>query len=61
MCIRDRFGDTVGLGVLLLQAMYNEQIVALWGAILASGLLGTGFFAVVALAEQRIVFWKSEL
>jgi len=55
------FGDTVGLGVLLLQAMYNEQIVALWGAILASGLLGTGFFAVVALAEQRIVFWKSEL
>ncbi|MFE8646607.1 ABC transporter permease [Sphingomonas sp. NCPPB 2930] len=55
------FGDTVGLGVLLLQAMYNEQMVALWGAILAAGLLGTSFFGVVALLERRIVFWRSEL
>lgn len=55
------FGDTVGLGVLLLQAMYNEQMVALWGAILAAGLLGTSFFGVVALLERRIVFWRSEI
>jgi NitT/TauT family transport system permease protein len=55
------FGDTVGLGVLLLQAMYNEQVVALWAAILVSGLLGTAFYGVVAWAERRIVFWRAEL
>lgn len=54
------FGDTVGLGVLLLQAMYNEHMVALWAAILMCGLLGTSFYGLVALAERRIVFWKSE-
>lgn len=55
------FGDTTGIGVLLLQAMYNEQIVALWGAILTAGLLGTSFFGLVAFIEQRVVFWKTEL
>lgn len=55
------FGDTVGIGVLLLQAMYNEQVIALWGAILTAGFLGTSFFGVVALIEKRVVFWRSEL
>lgn len=55
------FGETVGIGVLLLQAMYNEQMVALWGAILTAGLLGTGLFGLVALIEKRVVFWRSEL
>ncbi|OZI50503.1 ABC transporter permease [Bordetella genomosp. 4] len=55
------FGDTTGLGVLLLQAMYNEQVIALWAAILMSGLLGTSFYGLVALAERRVVFWRSEL
>jgi ABC-type nitrate/sulfonate/bicarbonate transport system, permease component len=55
------FGDTVGLGVLLLQAMYNEQVPALWAAILVCGLLGTSFYGTVALAERRIVFWRTEL
>jgi NitT/TauT family transport system permease protein len=54
------FGDTTGLGVLLLQAMYTENVVALWGALLASALLGTGFFAVVTAAERRLVFWSAE-
>nr|WP_281417240.1 ABC transporter permease subunit [Plastoroseomonas hellenica] len=54
------FGDTTGIGVLLLQAMYNENVVALWAAILCSALLGTGFYALVALAERRIVFWGAE-
>lgn len=54
------FGDTVGLGVLLLQAMYNEQVVALWAAILVAGLLGTTFYGLVALAEKKFVFWKAE-
>lgn len=55
------FGDTVGLGVLLLQAMYNENVVSLWATILVSGLLGTSFYGVVAWAEHKIVFWKAEL
>jgi len=54
------FGDTTGLGVLLLQAMYTENVVAIWGALLAAALLGTGCYAVVAAAEQRVVFWSAE-
>lgn len=55
------FGDSVGLGVLLLQAMYNENVVALWAAMLASALLGTGFYGLLAVIERKFVFWKSEL
>jgi NitT/TauT family transport system permease protein len=51
------FGDTTGLGVLLLQAMFTENVVGIWGALLASALLGTGFYVVVAAAERRLVFW----
>jgi NitT/TauT family transport system permease protein len=54
------FGDTTGLGVLLLQAMFTENVVAIWGALLAAALLGTGFYAVVAAAERRLVFWSAE-
>jgi NitT/TauT family transport system permease protein len=54
------FGDTTGLGVLLLQAMYTENVVTLWGALLASALLGTGFYAAVAATERRLVFWSAE-
>jgi NitT/TauT family transport system permease protein len=54
------FGDITGLGVLLLQAMYTENVVAIWGALLASALLGTGFYACVALAERKLVFWSAE-
>jgi NitT/TauT family transport system permease protein len=35
-------------------------VVAIWGALLASALLGTGFYAVVAAAERRLVFWSAE-
>lgn len=54
------FGDTTGIGVLLLQAMYNESVVALWAAILCAAALGTGFYALVAAAERVIVFWGAE-
>lgn len=54
------FGDTTGIGVLLLQAMFNENVPALWAAIFTSAVLGTGFYALVALAERRIVFWGAE-
>jgi NitT/TauT family transport system permease protein len=54
------FGDTRGLGVLLLQAMYNENVVGMWAAILCAALLGTLFYAVVAAAERALVFWGAE-
>ncbi|GGK07142.1 ABC transporter permease [Pseudomonas matsuisoli] len=55
------FGDTTGLGVLLLQAMYNENMVGLWAAILASALLGTTFYGLMALIERTCVFWRNDL
>ncbi len=54
------FGDTTGLGVLLLQAMFNENAVGLWAALLMCALLGTLFYAAVALVERRLVFWGAE-
>ena len=54
------FGDTTGLGVLLLQAMFNENVVGIWAALITSALLGTTFYAVVAAAERAVVFWGAE-
>ncbi|MGV8935771.1 MAG: ABC transporter permease [Allorhizobium sp.] len=54
------FGDTTGLGVLLLQAMYNENVVGIWATIVVSACLGMGLYGVVALAERKIVFWGNE-
>jgi NitT/TauT family transport system permease protein len=54
------FGDTTGLGVLLLQAMFTENVVAIWGALLACALLGTSFYAAVSAAERWLVFWSAE-
>lgn len=54
------FGDTTGLGVLLLQAMYAENVTGLWAAILCSAVLGTGLYAAVAGAERLLVFWGAE-
>lgn len=54
------FGDTTGLGVLLLQAMFNENAAGLWAALLCCALVGTAFYAVVAFVERRLVFWGAE-
>lgn len=54
------FGDTTGLGVLLLQAMYNENVVGLWAAIFCAAILGTGFYTLVAAVERAVVFWGAE-
>ncbi|MCQ1776200.1 ABC transporter permease [Neorhizobium galegae] len=54
------FGDTTGLGVLLLQAMYNENVVGIWVTIVASACLGIGLYGAVSEAERRIVFWGAE-
>ncbi len=55
------FGDSVGVGVLLLQAMYNEQIPSLWAAIFLAGAIGTLFYVLVSGIEARLVFWRDEL
>lgn len=34
------FGDVTSLGVMLVQAMFNEHMARLWGVILVCGLLG---------------------
>ena len=53
------FGDTTGLGVLLLQAMYSENMVSIWATILCSAALGLTLYGAVALLEKRIVFWEA--
>jgi NitT/TauT family transport system permease protein len=55
------FGDSVGVGVLLLQAMYNEQVPSLWAAIFLAGAIGTTLYALVNWAESRLVFWRRDL
>jgi NitT/TauT family transport system permease protein len=55
------FGDTLGLGVTLLTAMYNEQVAVLWAAILCTAVLGSGLYGIVAVVERAVVFWKEEL
>ncbi len=55
------FGDTVGLGVLLLQAMFNEQMPRLWAAILLAAVLGSCLYLLVTAVERRVVWWREEL
>ncbi|WP_149536254.1 ABC transporter permease [Siccirubricoccus phaeus] len=55
------FGATQGVGAMLLAALFNEQVVAIWAAILAAAAVGSALFALVALAERALVFWREEL
>jgi NitT/TauT family transport system permease protein len=55
------FGSAVGVGAVLLAALFNEQIVALWAAILMAAAVGGAIFATVALAEHWLVHWREEL
>lgn len=55
------FGDTVGLGILLLQAMYNEALPRMWGIIVICGVLGIVLYAVIEAIERRWVWWKPEI
>ncbi len=40
--------------------MYNENVVAIWAALLVSAVLGLGLYAVVAALERILVFWGAE-
>jgi NitT/TauT family transport system permease protein len=55
------FGDTVGLGILLLQAMYNENLPRMWGVIVICGVLGILLYALLELVERLWVWWKPEI
>ena len=54
------FGDTVGIGVMLLQSLYFEQVPRMWVLIIASGLLGTALYGALSLLERRFVWWRPE-
>ncbi|ODN69402.1 hypothetical protein [Methylobrevis pamukkalensis] len=54
------FGETVGLGVLLLQAMYMEEIPRIWLLILACGALGGLLYGSLVLIERRYVWWRGD-
>lgn len=54
------FGDTVGLGVMLLQALYFEQVPRVWLLIITTGLMGTLLYAILAAFERRFIWWRAE-
>jgi NitT/TauT family transport system permease protein len=54
------FGDTVGLGVMLLQALYFEQVTRVWVLVVACGALGTLLYGGLALIERRCVWWRAD-
>jgi NitT/TauT family transport system permease protein len=55
-------GIQTGLGIAILNfsRYYNQSPPRLWATIVAAGLLGIAFFAVVALVERLVVRWKVE-
>ncbi|MGE0874529.1 MAG: ABC transporter permease [Burkholderiales bacterium] len=55
------FGDTVGLGILLLQAMYNENLPRLWSVIVICGAIGILLYALLEAIERRWIWWKQEI
>ncbi|MGE0714908.1 MAG: ABC transporter permease [Alphaproteobacteria bacterium] len=55
------FGDTVGLGILLVQAMYAENMPRLWSVVVACGALGAGLYGILAAIERRFVWWGRDL
>lgn len=52
------FGDNVGLGVMLLQALYFEQVERVWVLITACGLLGACLYGLIAFIERKYVWWR---
>lgn len=54
------FGDTVGLGVLLIQALYFEQVPRIWVLIIACAILGTIPYALLVLVERRWIWWRAD-
>jgi NitT/TauT family transport system permease protein len=55
------FGASRGLGVILLTAMFDNQVTQLWAAILATGVTGTALFLTVVALQKRIAWWQTEV
>lgn len=55
------FGDTLGLGILLLQAMYAENMVRLWSVVVCCGALGAILYGSVAWLAKRYVWWSKDV
>lgn len=55
------FGATRGLGVVLLTAMFDNQIELLWAGILLTGLTGTALFWVVVAIQKKAAWWQMEV
>lgn len=55
------FGSSQGLGVVLLTAMFDNQVPQLWAGILLTGLTGTVLFWVVVALQQKIAWWQAEV
>jgi NitT/TauT family transport system permease protein len=55
------FGASRGLGVILLTAMFDNQVTQLWVAILATGVTGTALFLAVVALQKKIAWWQTEV
>ncbi len=53
------FGASQGLGVVLLTAMFDNDVEQLWAGILLTGVTGTALFAVVVLLQRKFVWWHA--
>lgn len=53
------FGDNLGLGVMLLQALYFEQVERVWVLIIICGMLGTLLYGALAWIERKYVWWRA--
>jgi NitT/TauT family transport system permease protein len=54
------FGETVGLGVMLMEAMNADLVVRLWVVMFACGLMGALLYGLLTFVERRLVWWRSE-
>jgi NitT/TauT family transport system permease protein len=54
------FGASRGLGVVLLTAMFDDNVPTLWAAIVLTGLTGTLLYWVVVLLQRKIAWWHIE-
>ncbi|WP_434287096.1 ABC transporter permease [Celeribacter sp. SCSIO 80788] len=52
------FGDTRGLGTLLLQSLYFEDNERVWLLILVLGVIGQALFVLLSKIEKRYIWWK---
>ncbi len=51
------FGASRGVGVLLLQSLFDESMPRLWLAIVCAAIMGTVVYGAIALIETRFGWW----